>query len=128
MRKKRSIILNGISTSMVHEILDDPCFNFKNCPICDRKLPESSMGPMLYISCENDCYSVTKLKMFGFIKDYKPWCVRVFDYEFFINIGVHCDRHYSSNYFHFITIKKKIERTIEYYKSNERYVMKFLKD
>lgn len=108
--------------SLLKEVFDSPQFNCDNCPICGQELEKNSGGPFVIEKCKNRCYRFSKFKGIRQI----PYCINIFDYSYIFNIRLEKIKHYRYNYIGTVMANKRVENLIEYYKSNDRYVMKIM--
>lgn len=125
VREKR----NSISHKLLKELVDVPIFNYEICPICDQNLLDRSSIEFIDRQCKNGCYHFSKLGTTRSNEIYFPWSVYVFDrgFDFITKISISSDgRHYNYDYSHFIMVNKRVKNLIKYYKTNERYLMRFL--
>lgn len=107
--------------SLLKEIFDKSHFNCGNCPICGQELEKNYGGPFLIEKCKNKCYRFSRNKSKKI-----PFCITVFDFSYTFNIRLEKSKHYHYNYIDAVMVSKKVKNLINYYRSNDRYIMKIM--
>ncbi|MNJ90057.1 hypothetical protein D3C87_76490 [compost metagenome] len=130
-RKFKRTVRKNIPNFLLKEMFEDPYFNYENCPICDQKLENYSFGFRIHKGCKNDCYHYSLFSLDREHTVFVPSFIEIFgsSFSFFVNAGQSVSyKHYYYDYARFTMLKKRAGNLIKHYKSNERYLMKIMRN